>query len=231
MLPGVDWRKPVEARGKLELVGGKLTCSICSLREHTGPHYGVYMCEADKQFLKRTFHKGFKYAACSRIYPGCPPKTRGWCKACRLAACLATPINLAMLRIADNNTVKSTTNTLDISECSKVEDTLPQSPLTPQLTSQSELVSEPPPTPVPTTSTSSVPESIKSLQASLQLPLSPSKMSIPIMSEVTESLNRLTVSSTVLGNALAALGANMSTTRFQSTTIIEPSTSKTLTIY
>merc|ERR1719222_474218 len=214
MLPGVDWRKPVEARGKLELVGGKLICTICSLREHTGPHYGVHMCEADKQFLKRTFHKGFKYAACSKRGPGCPPKTRGWCKACRLAACLSTPINLAMLRIADNNTVKSTTNPLDISDLkgSEVEDTLPQSPLKSHPTSQSELVSEPPPTPVPTTSTSSVPESIKSLQASLQLPLSSSKMSIPIMSEVTESLNRLTVSSTVLGNALAALGANMSTT-------------------
>ena len=60
------------------------------------------MCEADKQFLKRTFHKGFKYAACSKS--GCPPKPRGWCQMCRLAACLSTPLNLAMLRIANNNT-------------------------------------------------------------------------------------------------------------------------------
>ena len=77
-------------------------CLICNLREHTGPHYGVLMCEADKQFLKRTFHKGFKYAACSKS--GCPPKPRGWCQRCRLAACLSTPLNLAMLRIATNNT-------------------------------------------------------------------------------------------------------------------------------
>ena len=77
-------------------------CLICNLREHTGPHYGVFMCEADKQFLKRTFHKGFKYAACSKS--GCPPKPRGWCQRCRLAACLSTPLNLAMLRIATNNT-------------------------------------------------------------------------------------------------------------------------------
>ena len=77
-------------------------CLICNLREHTGPHYGVFMCEADKQFLKRTFHKGFKYAACSKS--GCPPKPRGWCQRCRLAACLSTPLNLAMLRIANNNT-------------------------------------------------------------------------------------------------------------------------------
>ena len=77
-------------------------CLICKLREHTGPHYGVLMCEADKQFLKRTFHKGFKYAACSKS--GCPPKPRGWCQRCRLAACLSTPLNLAMLRIATNNT-------------------------------------------------------------------------------------------------------------------------------
>ena len=64
------------------------------------------MCEADKQFLKRTFHKGFKYAACSKS--GCPPKPRGWCQRCRLAACLSTPLNLAMLRIATNNTSSHT---------------------------------------------------------------------------------------------------------------------------
>ena len=64
------------------------------------------MCEADKQFLKRTFHKGFKYAACSKS--GCPPKPRGWCQRCRLAACLSTPLNLAMLRIANNNTSPNT---------------------------------------------------------------------------------------------------------------------------
>ena len=84
-------------------------CLICNLREHTGPHYGVFMCEADKQFLKRTFHKGFKYAACSKS--GCPPKPRGWCQRCRLAACLSTPLNLAMLRIANNNTSPHTPHT------------------------------------------------------------------------------------------------------------------------
>ena len=208
-MPGVDWRKPLEARGKLEMVVGEMqsTCTICSLKEHTGPHYGVYMCEADKQFLKRTFHKGFKYEACSKKVP-CPPKPRGWCKVCRLSACLSTPINLNMLRIANNPTVKSITNPPDISEDISSPKSHP--------TSQLELISETLPA-VPTTFTSTVPESVKSLQASLQLPPSSSKMSIPSMPEVTESLNRLTVSSTVLGNALAALAGNMSNSRYLTT--------------
>ena len=33
------------------------TCSICSLRPPSGSHYGVQMCEGDKQFIKRTFHE------------------------------------------------------------------------------------------------------------------------------------------------------------------------------
>ena len=208
-MPGVDWTKPLEARCKLEMVGVEMTCTICKLKEHTGPHYGVYMCEADKQFLKRTFHKGFKYATCPK--KGCPPKSRGWCKACRLAACLSTPINLAMLRI----TTKSTTNPPNILDqnpkSSKVKEPPSQSPMKPDQALKSELISEN----LPATFISTVPESVKSLQASLQHPLYSSKMSkTPIMSEVTESLNRLTVSSTVLGNALAALAGNMSTTRY-----------------
>merc|ERR1719222_25623 len=206
LLPGLDWTKPLKARGKLERVGVDITCTICKLKEHTGPHYGVYMCEADKQFLKRTFHKGFKYATCSR--KGCPPKSRGWCKACRLAACLSTPINLAMLRITTNS---NPPNILDQNpKSSKGKEPPSQSPLKPSDQAlESELISETP----PATFISTVPESVKSLQASLQHPLYSSKMSkTPIMSEVTESLNRLTVSSTVLGNALAALAGNMSTT-------------------
>merc|ERR1740128_1410422 len=74
-------------------------CRICNLRTHTGLHYGVYSCEADKQFLKRTFHDMITYSICDMQ---CPPRSRGWCQYCRLRSSLLTGINLKMIRMGNN---------------------------------------------------------------------------------------------------------------------------------
>ena len=72
-------------------------CSICQHRPHSGLHYGVLICEAGKQFLKRTFHQQLVYQACmSRAC--CPPRPRGRCQACRLAACLSLPLQVDLVR-------------------------------------------------------------------------------------------------------------------------------------
>ena len=54
-------------------------CAICRVKPDCSMHYGVRMCEADKQFLKRTFHYGLVYPACSAATV-CPPRPRGWCQ-------------------------------------------------------------------------------------------------------------------------------------------------------
>jgi len=74
----------------------KKECRICSIRPNTGLHYGVHTCEADKQFLKRTFHERQAYKVCNLF---CPPRLRGWCQYCRLRFSLRTGINLKMIRI------------------------------------------------------------------------------------------------------------------------------------
>jgi len=80
----------------------ELSCTICKVKPSSGQHYGVKICEADKQFLKRTFHYQLKYPPCTRDGEGvCPPRPRGWCQLCRLRTCLATPINIAMIRVGD----------------------------------------------------------------------------------------------------------------------------------
>ena len=43
------------------------------IRSNTGLHYGILACEADKQFLKRTFHEQQLYRKCPLA---CPPRTR-----------------------------------------------------------------------------------------------------------------------------------------------------------
>jgi len=73
-------------------------CKICQIRPNTGLHYGVHTCEADKQFLKRTFHERQNYKTCNLQ---CPPRFRGWCQYCRLKSSLVTGINLKMIRIGD----------------------------------------------------------------------------------------------------------------------------------
>lgn len=73
-------------------------CRVCFIRPNTGLHYGVYTCEADKQFLKRTFHERQTYKYCGLQ---CPPRFRGWCQYCRLRSSLNTGINLKMIRIGN----------------------------------------------------------------------------------------------------------------------------------
>jgi len=61
------------------------------------------MCEADKQFLKRSFHQQLQYSPCKNaasVAP-CPPRPRGWCQECRLLTCLSNPVNIAMIRVGD----------------------------------------------------------------------------------------------------------------------------------
>jgi hypothetical protein len=81
----------------------ELSCTICKVKPSSGQHYGVKICEADKQFLKRTFHYQLKYPPCTKTGEEgvCPPRPRGWCQVCRLRTCLATPINIAMIRVGD----------------------------------------------------------------------------------------------------------------------------------
>jgi len=73
-------------------------CLICHIRSNTGLHYGVYSCEADKQFLKRTFHEKQVYQICDLQ---CPPRFRGWCQYCRLKSSLLAGINLKMIRTTE----------------------------------------------------------------------------------------------------------------------------------
>ena len=81
----------------------ELTCAICKVKPSSGQHYGVKMCEADKQFLKRSFHQQLQYPPCSNAGSGvvCPPRPRGWCQICRLQTCLTNPVNITMIRVGD----------------------------------------------------------------------------------------------------------------------------------
>jgi len=86
-----------------------LYCYICKVKPSSGVHYGIKICEADKQFLKRTFHYQLKYPQCTK--PGlevCPPRPRGWCQLCRLTTCLSTPVNIAMIRVGEKQTAAGT---------------------------------------------------------------------------------------------------------------------------
>ena len=77
-------------------------CTMCMVKPSSGTHYGVKICEADKQFLKRTFHYKLVYPPCTKEGLGvCPPRPRGWCQLCRLRTCLAAPINISMIRVGD----------------------------------------------------------------------------------------------------------------------------------
>merc|ERR1712215_361138 len=82
-------------------------CNICQ-KPSSSMHYGVRICEADKQFLKRTFHYQLQYPPCTKEWEGvCPPRPRGWCQLCRLRTCLSTPINISLIRIGEKNAVGS----------------------------------------------------------------------------------------------------------------------------
>ena len=80
------------------------TCRVCNAHVPTiKKHYGVRMCESDKQFLKRTFHMRILYPPCAHAQqPGlCPPRSRGWCQSCRLRRCLSTPLTLHLVRVGE----------------------------------------------------------------------------------------------------------------------------------
>ena len=75
-------------------------CRVCNAHVPTiRKHYGVRMCESDKQFLKRTFHLRVLYPPCATGL--CPPRPRGWCQSCRLRRCLSTPLILHLVRVGD----------------------------------------------------------------------------------------------------------------------------------
>jgi len=94
------WKVVMSNKDNIDTHTMKLTCTICKVKPSSGLHYGVKICEADKQFLKRTFHHQLKYPQCSKSGKGvCPPRPRGWCQLCRLTTCLTVPINIAMIRV------------------------------------------------------------------------------------------------------------------------------------
>jgi len=96
------WRRAISSKTTTTL-NMELTCAICKVKSSSGQHYGVKMCEADKQFLKRSFHQRLLYPPC--INAGseavCPPRPRGWCQICRLQTCLANPVNITMIRVGE----------------------------------------------------------------------------------------------------------------------------------
>jgi len=94
------WRRAISSN-TVTTLNMELTCAICKVKSSSGHHYGVKMCEADKQFLKRSFHQQLQYPPCSNGESGvvCPPRPRGWCQICRLQTCLANPVNIAMIRV------------------------------------------------------------------------------------------------------------------------------------
>ena len=80
------------------------TCRVCNLQvPKINMHYGVRMCESDKQFLKRTFPLRVLYPPCAHARnPGlCAPRSRGWCQSCRLRRCLSTPLTLHLIRVGE----------------------------------------------------------------------------------------------------------------------------------
>jgi len=101
------WLHSISNTEEYQLNNLELTCSICRIKQSSGLHYGVKMCEADKQFLKRTFHYQIIYSPCAQGGDGvCPPRPRGWCQICRLRRCLSTPVMIGMIRVG-NKTPRS----------------------------------------------------------------------------------------------------------------------------
>jgi len=60
------WLHSISNTEEYQLNTLELTCSICRIKQSSGLHYGVKMCEADKQFLKRTFHYQIIYSPCAQ---------------------------------------------------------------------------------------------------------------------------------------------------------------------
>ena len=109
------WLQTVSMSSK-ESMNFELTCSVCGVKPSSGLHYGVKMCEADKQFLKRTFHYQIIYSACVKEGAEvCEPRPRGWCQICRLRKCLSTPVTISMIRIGNKTKQKMKTQSKSVS--------------------------------------------------------------------------------------------------------------------
>jgi len=108
------WMQSLTSQDDQSMMNLELPCKVCRLKPSTGIHYGVKMCEADKQFLKRTFHHQMIYSPCPQEgYGVCPPRPRGWCQMCRLRRCLSTPVAISMIRVG--NKVPKTRQTQSMS--------------------------------------------------------------------------------------------------------------------
>ena len=107
------WLQSLASQEDQSMMNFELPCKVCRIKPSTGLHYGVKMCEADKQFLKRTFHHQIIYAPCSQEGDGvCPPRPRGWCQMCRLRRCLSTPVSISMIRVGNKVPKSSQTQSM-----------------------------------------------------------------------------------------------------------------------
>jgi len=93
------WRNASAVATAFGYDGNSFLCTVCN-ELPAATHYGVRICEGEKQFIKRTFHKMLSYSPC--MEGSCPPRKRGWCQACRLKACLTVPIKLNLVRCGPN---------------------------------------------------------------------------------------------------------------------------------
>ena len=139
------WLQTFSNLENFNVMNMQLTCMVCQIKPSSGLHYGVKMCEADKQFLKRSFHYQIVYPKCGKEGE-CPPRPRGWCQICRLGRCLSTPVTISMIRIGnksqpDKQSKKEAVPLFTI----KVElpDQLPQAPLQPSIVPKEETPCQP----------------------------------------------------------------------------------------
>ena len=139
------WLQTFSNLENFNMMNMQLTCMVCQIKPSSGLHYGVKMCEADKQFLKRTFHYQIVYSKCGKEGE-CPPRPRGWCQICRLGRCLSTPVTISMIRIGNKSLpVKQTKKEAAPLFTIKVEvpTQVPQVPLQPSIVSKEEIPCQP----------------------------------------------------------------------------------------
>jgi len=137
------WLQTFSNLQNFNVMNMQLTCMVCQTKPSSGLHYGVKMCEADKQFLKRTFHYQIVYPECGKEGE-CPPRPRGWCQICRLGRCLSTPVTISMIRIGNKSLpVKQTKKEAAPLFTIKVEVPSPQEPLQPSIMSKEEMPCQP----------------------------------------------------------------------------------------
>ena len=139
------WLQTFSNLENFNVMNMQLTCMVCQIKPSSGLHYGVKMCEADKQFLKRSFHYQIIYPKCGKEGE-CPPRPRGWCQICRLGRCLSTPVTISMIRIGNKSApVKQSKKEVVPLFTIKVEvpDQLPEAPLQPSIVPKEETPCQP----------------------------------------------------------------------------------------